>query len=113
MVPETSKTTILGPEAVRAARSEPDPLSFRFVTLMILPPRPARVSVPKPWAPGKTGSEIWEGGGGCPIITKHKIQGMHTIRLIVITHLAKLLIELMDLRKHKSELNVVTLFATL
>jgi hypothetical protein len=55
IVPDTSKITTLGPEASQAARRLPGPLSFRLVTLITLPPRPAGVSEPNPSAPGKTG----------------------------------------------------------
>jgi hypothetical protein len=56
MVPDTSKIQILGPDASAQFRKEPAPLSFRLVTRIILPPRPAGVFIPKPAEPGMTGS---------------------------------------------------------
>ena len=55
MVPSTSKTMVRAPVVVSAARSEPTPESFRFVTLMTLPPRPPLAHIPNPSAPGKAG----------------------------------------------------------
>ena len=40
MRPETSKTTVRGPEASTAARKLPGPVSFKVVTWMMRPPRP-------------------------------------------------------------------------
>ena len=48
MVPLTSKMTMRGPLACIAARSDPGPLSLRFVTLRIAPPRPPGVLTPYP-----------------------------------------------------------------
>ncbi len=56
IVPDTSNTHTRGPLALTQARSDPSPLSFRFVTLYTLPPRPAGVSIPKPEAFGRTGT---------------------------------------------------------
>src|SRR5690606_20497775 len=56
MTPDTSKTQIRGPDAFTHACSEPLPLALRLVTRMILPPRPAGVSIPNPTASGMTGS---------------------------------------------------------
>ena len=58
MVPDRSKMTVRGPVASSAARSEPAPLSLRLVTRRIVPLRPALVMIPKPLAPGMTGSEV-------------------------------------------------------
>jgi hypothetical protein len=55
MIPEVSKTTILGPVASTAARKLPGPWSFIFVTLMTVPPLPPTLYAPKPSAPGKAG----------------------------------------------------------
>ena len=46
IVPLTSKTTMRGPLACIAARSDPGPLSWRLVTLRIVPPRPPGVLTP-------------------------------------------------------------------
>src|SRR5688500_17599584 len=56
IVPPTSKTMVRAPESWRAARSEPGPESFRFVTRTTAPRRPAGVVTPNPCAPGNTGS---------------------------------------------------------
>ena len=52
MVPETSKMIVRFPEALIAARSDPAPESFRFVTFRMEPPRPPGVFTPKPIALG-------------------------------------------------------------
>src|SRR5690554_5616158 len=56
IAPDTSNTHTRGPEASTQARREPLPESFRLVTLYISPPRPAGVDIPKPAAPGITGT---------------------------------------------------------
>ena len=52
IVPDTLKTTILGPSASTAARRLPGPLSLRFVTNITSPARPPCEKRPKPSAPG-------------------------------------------------------------
>src|SRR5690606_25480290 len=49
----TSKTTMRGPFASRAALNEPGPSGASVVTRMILPPRPPGVAAAGPTAPGK------------------------------------------------------------
>ena len=48
----TAKTHVRGPLASTHARREPDPESFRFVTLYTVPPRPPTAPAPPPCAPG-------------------------------------------------------------
>ena len=66
--PATRNTTVRGPVAIRAARKDPGPLSFRFVTSITAPPRPPAASAPPPCAPGKAarapGVGLGFGGGG-------------------------------------------------
>ena len=50
-----SNTTVRGPGAPSAARSDPGPPSASVVTVTTRPPRPARVVIPVPSAPGMTG----------------------------------------------------------
>src|SRR3989344_6969118 len=62
IIPATLKTTVLGPEAVIAARKLPVPVSFKLVTSITLPPLPPRVLAPNPSAPGKDFSPLDVGG---------------------------------------------------
>src|SRR3954454_14016847 len=56
MTPDTVNTQVRGPVAVTQARSDPGPESFRFVTLMTVPPRPPFDVAPPPCAPGNAGT---------------------------------------------------------
>ena len=56
ITPPTSNPTIRGPAALQAACRLPGPPASRFVTLITCPPRPPRLSAPKPSAPGKATS---------------------------------------------------------
>ena len=65
IVPETSKTHTLGPDAPVHATNDPDPDTLRLVTLytvvcgeLRLRPLPATVSIPNPKAPGIIGNEL-------------------------------------------------------
>jgi hypothetical protein len=62
MVPETSNTTVRGPAASTPARSEPGPLSPRWVTWNTAPPRPPSAKRPAPSAPGKASSAAGPAG---------------------------------------------------
>src|SRR5271154_5826098 len=63
MSPATRNTTVRGPEAASAARSEPAPESFRFVTSITMPPRPPTDDAPLPCAPGKAAPIVMGGLG--------------------------------------------------
>jgi hypothetical protein len=73
IVPETSKTHTLGPDAPVHAANDPEPDALRLVTLCIvvfgvlkLRPLPATVSIPNPKAPGIIGKKP-EGGIGVSV----------------------------------------------
>src|ERR1700741_2224319 len=53
MVPETTKTIILGTFASAASLKLPGPLSLRLFTMKTFPPLPPVVYFPNPSAPGK------------------------------------------------------------
>ena len=55
MMPATLKTTMRGPPASSASRKLPGPLSLRFVTTNTFPPRPPKLYMPPPCAPGNAG----------------------------------------------------------
>src|SRR5689334_11625661 len=52
MRPETRNTHVRGPLASMHARKLPEPVSFRFVTRIVVPPRPPSDPAPPPCAPG-------------------------------------------------------------
>src|SRR5678809_933852 len=53
MMPATLNTTILAPPCSQAQRKLPGPSSFRLLTIYTLPPRPPKLYLPPPSAPGK------------------------------------------------------------
>ena len=55
MIPDTLNTIIRAPPWSHASRNEPGPLSLRLVTVMTRPPRPPKLYIPPPSAPGKAG----------------------------------------------------------
>ena len=55
IIPETLKTMIRAPPVSQASRKEPGPRSFKLVTVITLPPRPPKLYIPPPSAPGKAG----------------------------------------------------------
>ena len=55
ILPLTSNTMVLAPDALQASRKLPGPLSFKLVTLYTSPPLPPDVYLPKPSAPGNAG----------------------------------------------------------
>ena len=55
MIPATLNTIIRAPPVSHASRKEPGPRSFRFVTVITLPPRPPKLYIPPPSAPGNEG----------------------------------------------------------
>ena len=55
MVPATLNTTMRGPTALHASRNVPGPASSRLVTTYTLPPRPPKLYMPPPHAPGNAG----------------------------------------------------------
>ena len=55
IIPETLKTMIRAPPVSQASRKEPGPRSFKLVTVITLPPRPPKLYMPPPSAPGKAG----------------------------------------------------------
>ena len=54
-MPETLNTTMRAPPCSQAHRKEPGPSSLRLVTVSTFPPRPPKVYMPPPSAPGKAG----------------------------------------------------------
>ena len=56
MMPDTSNTQVRAVVPSTQAFRDPEPLAARLVTLYTVPPRPAGVSMPKPAAPGMTGT---------------------------------------------------------
>jgi hypothetical protein len=68
IVPLISNTTVLTPVASIAALSEPVPASFRFVTLMTLPPRPPLAALPNPSALGNAFTSTLSVSGSSPSI---------------------------------------------
>ena len=64
-VPPTLKTTIRGPDASSAARSEPGPSSARVVTAICRPPAPPCVPAPYPTTAVSTGAAAAPGGLRC------------------------------------------------
>src|SRR5678810_155739 len=55
IIPATLNTIILAPPCSQAQRKLPGPLSFRLVTTITLPPRPPKLYLPPPSAPGNAG----------------------------------------------------------
>ena len=55
MIPATLNTIMRAPPVSQASRKEPGPRSFRLVTVITLPPRPPKLYIPPPSAPGNAG----------------------------------------------------------
>src|SRR6478672_6155752 len=55
MIPATLNTTKRAPPCSHAQRKLPGPSSFRFVTTYTFPPRPPKLNLPPPSAPGNAG----------------------------------------------------------
>src|SRR5262245_44110286 len=60
MIPATLKTTMRKPPASTASRKLPKPPSLRFVTTKTFPPRPPKLYMPPPCAPGNAGIFAWD-----------------------------------------------------
>ena len=55
MMPATLNTIVLAPPCSHAQRKLPGPSSFKLVTTITLPPRPPKLNLPPPSAPGNAG----------------------------------------------------------
>src|SRR5688572_24563172 len=71
IAPDTSNMQVRGPVASMQAFSEPVPLALRLVTRWTAPPRPAGVLIPKPAAPGITGT-------ACAVLNAKDPSNTHT-----------------------------------
>ena len=58
IVPDTSNTIILGPEAITASLKDPGPESFKLITWITLPPRPPVMLLPAPNALGNAFNSV-------------------------------------------------------
>ena len=79
MVPETRNTTMRGPLLAQAWRRLPGPESFRFVTVITLPPLPPRVSAPCPSAPGKAGTPTGAGATASAFFSMGGVAGLVSV----------------------------------